>query len=216
MSLIAQQAICELFNDLNTSKIAYLLIRNIDNEISSNLNQGKDIDLLFKPSDKHLLKSFLASIGYKQIRHPHWNSEYLYGVDKFQFYKNKKNGILIDAQFQLSCRSLDAGQWIPLDQVIQQSAWDNSITVSTTNIEYNTLSPVDELVTLIARAIFDKKCFPQSYINRITTLLHDLQHSQITHKLSLIFFQYTNSLLQQLDKGDFDKIILNYYQFKDY
>lgn len=215
MSLIDNQAIADLFDQLNNSPLDYLVIRNIGNEIPNRLKLNKDIDLLFKPSDKFILKSYFASIGFQQVRHPHWNDEYLYGVDKFQFYKNK-HGILIDVHFQLSCRSLDAGQWIPLDQIIQQSAWQNYITVSTENVVYNKLSQIDELVTLIARAIFDKRCFPEEYINRILELSHNLQHPQVELKLSLIFFKYTTSLLEQVASGNFDDIILNYHQFKDY
>ena len=113
--------IIELFNKLNESKLDYILIRNIKNELPNNLIIGKDIDILVDHNQLDDLKSFLKENSFKEILHPHRSNVFLYGVKKFKFYRNPDH-ILFDLNFELVCRSLDAGQWIPLDQVVQK-AW---------------------------------------------------------------------------------------------
>ena len=120
MNFIQASELKKIFKLLNEAEVNYILMRNLGNEIPSNLIIGKDIDILINRSEKNKIIKFLNSNEYKIINHPLKNATFLYGVDKFEFLFNKNNKILFeDLNFQISVKSLDFGQIIPLDQSIQ-------------------------------------------------------------------------------------------------
>ncbi len=213
---IDKQEIINFFNLLNKSNIEYILLRNIGNELPSKLKVGKDIDLLVLKKDIKKINQFFEINGYEKINHPSESDIYLYGVDKFEFRYNKNNKILIDLNFQLSCRSLDEGQWVPFDEKHQKSAWVNKKFVNNSDLNYYTLSFEDEFIALVIRSIFDKKKFEQGYIKRITKLIKLIDKDNVLSKFELTFFKYSKKLLQQLENKEFDKIINSYLSFKEY
>ena len=125
MYLIRSKELINIFTLLNKEKIEYLLMRNINNELPNNLEIGKDIDILVYKKDEKQFVNFFKANNYETINHPFKYDIFLYGVDRFEFKYNNNNNILFDLNFQIAVRSLDAGQWIPLDQSIQESAWKN-------------------------------------------------------------------------------------------
>jgi hypothetical protein len=215
MSLVESKLIVEIFDKLNLSDINYILIRNIDNELPNNLKVDKDIDILVKNEDIDKIYSFFKKNKFNRMPHPHRGGVFLYGVKKFEFFKNNYN-ILFDLNYHLVCRSLDKGQWMPLDQIIQRSAWINKRLVKTKELSYWTLSYEDEFITLIVRSIFDKKEFQQGYIFRIESLYLLIDKKDVTQKMSYIFFNYTPTLLKQVEKKEYSDIINNYISFKGY
>jgi hypothetical protein len=125
--------------------------------------------------------------------------------------------MIIDLNFQLCVRSLDKGQWIPLDQEIQLSAFENKIFEETSlGLNYWTLGKEDRFITLITRSIFDKKKFLPAYIRGIEELKNNVDYEIIEQKFKLICFNYTHSLLQQIKEAGYSEIIANYYSFKNY
>ena len=60
------------------------------------------------------------------------------------------------------------GEWVPLDQDIQDSVWENRRRDEAKGCY--ALSPLDECVHLLARAYFDKGCMPSEYRDRIEQL----------------------------------------------
>lgn len=213
--MISGEKISKLFDKLNQCGVEYLLIRNINEELPHKLQQGKDIDVLVKYNKLNQLEKFFLKNKFQEKRHPHRENVFLYGVNKFKFYENS-DGILIDAHFQLVCRSLDEGQWIPLDQMIQKSAWLNRRYEERDGLAYWTLGYEDEFITLVARSIFDKKIFQDGYKKRIILLLELINEDEVRQKMNCIFFKYTNQLLQQIKNKDFDNIIANYLKYKEY
>ena len=214
MSFIENQEIINIFKLLNKNNIKYILMRNIDNELPTHLEIGKDIDLLVNNREK--IVDFFKNNNFKKINHPHQNNIFLYGVKKFEFYKNDKE-ILFDLNFQIAVRSLDAGQWIPLDETIQLSAWENRrFEQQSEDFGYWTLSYDDEFISLVARSIFDKKEFKDAYIKRIEELFVLINKEEVVKKLNMVFFNFTPYLLEMIEKQEFDNIITNYLQFKEY
>lgn len=214
--LIKKDTVLDFFNRLNESKISYILIRNINEELPKSLKKGKDIDLLFKYSDKNTIYIFLNKNGFKKIKHPHRNNIFLYGVQKFEFFINKE-GLILDLNFSLVCRSLDKGQWLPIDQVIQNSAWKNRVFYEhSSEFKYWALSKEDLFITLIVRSVFDKKEFQEGYINKIEELIGDVDLEDVIHKLKLIFFNYSGSLINQIKEKNYSTILENYYRFSKY
>jgi hypothetical protein len=207
--------IMEIFKKLNDSKLDYILIRNIKNELPNNLILGKDIDILVKHEQLGHLKSFLKDNSFKEIPHPHRHNIFLYGVKKFKFYRDP-DYILFDLNFDLVCRSFDAGQWIPLDQVVQKSAWKNKRFHTDGEFMYWTLSYEDEFISLIVRSIFDKREFQVGYIERILNLYPLVNMNDVKYKMNLIFFSYTDNLIEQIKVKSFSNIIKNYIGFEEY
>ena len=217
-NFIDSNEIINFFDELNKNSIEYLLIRNMNDELPYKLERKKDIDILLKKDSKNIA-NFLRVInnnGFKKKLHPNRNDIFLYSCDKFIFYYNNKNKIYIDIQYELLCRSLNKGEWLPLDKKIQESAWKNKKQISERKFTYWKLSDEDELVTLIARSVLDKKEFLKNYKKRIEELYTKTNIENIIPKLKLIFFKYTMSLIQQIEERNFDNIVDNYYKFKEY
>jgi len=217
MNFIDSLEVVRFFNELNSSGLSYVLLRNIDNELPSNLQIGKDIDLLVRKNENDGFSNFLHSLHYISVDHPLKNDLYLYGVDCFEFKRNVKNHILLDLHYQIAVRSLDAGQWIPLDQMIQDSAWNNRhFHKSSEKFSYWTLSYEDEFITLLARSIFDKKTFKIGYLNRLNNLHSLIDFDKAVKKLERIFFKYTPALVANIKNYKFENLIDDYLRFKEY
>ncbi len=216
-SYINSNEIIKIFKLLNNENIDYILLRNINNELPKNLKIGKDIDILVSYEKRNKIYSFFDKLNFNKVLHPHRNDIFLYGVKKFEFFKHSNNNIIFDLNFHLLVRSLDAGQWIPLDQIIQESAWKNRRFEKLNNeFGYWTLGFEDEFITLIARSIFDKKKFQIGYIQRVEELYPKINLDDVMEKMKLIFFKYTPLLLEQIEKREYENIIKNYIQFKEY
>ena len=216
MLIIEKDSIVSFFKKLNESLLKYVLIRNINDELPYSLTVGKDIDLLVNYSDRRQIYKFLKENGFKKIKHPHRNNVFLYGLHKFEFFKHK-NGLILDLNFRLVCRSLDKGQWLPLDQIIQDSAWDNRRKFNfSEELNYWSLSKEDEFITLVVRSIFDKRSFQKGYIIRIEELIEVIDKEEVIKKFKLVFFNYSIPLLEQLKKKSYNNIIENYFQFNKY
>ena len=214
MNFVESNELVKVFKLLNESESEYILMRNINNELPTSLEIGKDIDILVK--DRNKVVEVLKKNKFNKTNHPHQNNIFLYGVEKFEFYKNNED-VLFDLNFQIAVRSLDAGQWIPLDQVIQESAWQNKrFERAGGGLEYWTLSYEDEFVALIARSIFDKKEFQAGYAARLDELLPMVNKGDVLNKLKLIFFKYAPVLLCQIERQSYPDVVMNYLAFKEY
>lgn len=210
--------IINLFNELNRKQINYLLIRNINNELPYNLERKKDIDLLIQNNaeNKEKFYKILKKLGYKTILHPNRNDTFLYSTNKFIFKYNKKNDIYLDIQYDILCRSLNKGEWLPLDEKIQTSSWENRQKKEVGEFVFWSLSDEDELICLIARSILDKRKFLNNYKKRIVELYSQVNIEDLIPKLELIFFKYTPKLLGQIQKKEFDSVLDNYIKYKEY
>lgn len=208
-------AIQNLFTQLNEQEVEYILIRNINRELPSRLGYGKDIDILARHGQRAIVFSVLGKLGYRIAPHPHRRDTYLYNTNRFDFFRNKQ-GVIIDVHYHLMCRSLDAGQWIPLDAFIQSSAWANKRLVSASDLSHWSLGYEDELVALIVRSIFDKQVFQDGYIHQIENIIGFSNRDELYKRLKLVFFAYTDSLMAQIESHNYDSIRTNYLQFSNY
>ena len=215
MSYVNPNAIIEIFNKLNTSGFEYILIRNINNELPSSLRIGKDIDLLVHYNDRRKFINFLKTNGFKRIDHPHRHNKFLYGVKIFEFFVNKDN-VLLDLNYQLACRSLNAGEWIPLDNKIQDSAWKNKVTNKIDNFSFYSLGLEDEFVALVTRSLFDKKEFQDGYMERIEELMNQINVNEVIAKFQLVFFKFTPVLFSMLKERQYKVVLDRYLSFREY
>lgn len=216
--MVEAKYIISFFNQLNQSGLDYILIRNINEELPLSLERGKDIDLLVKKQNQKDFRKFFFANQYKEIEHPFSKDTYLYTADKpIKFLSSSNAGVWIDLNFQALVRSLDAGQWIPLDNNIQESLWENRKQVCNSNdFSYWALSEEDEFVLLVARAIFDKKCFTEGYLKRIKELWPLVNKPLIEEKFNQIFFKFSFCLMELIEKHSFQEIIEKYLTFVGY
>jgi hypothetical protein len=217
MTTISKEEICKVFNFLNKSGLDYILLRNINNELPDNLIKWKDVDFLARKNDKKRWVNILYKIGFqKKILHPLWNDIRLYGVDRFDMFSNKNNGISLDFHYQLVCRSTNNREWIPLDKDIQNSAWKNRQLIKQRKLQYYALSNEDYFLHLITRCIFDKGFFSEEYIKEIKKYEPILHLTLLTSKFNKVFFKFTNTLLHMINIGEFNKIREAYISFSEY
>lgn len=217
MKFIDSKELINIFRLLNQSNLNYILMRNINNELPVGLEIGKDIDILVNKKDEKEFINFFHKNNYMTIDHPFKYDTFLYGVDKFEFKYNNNNKILFDLNFQIAVRSLDKGQWIPLNQIIQESAWKHKRFEQLSNdFGYWTLSYEDEFICLVARSIFDKKEFQSGYINRIDEILKVIDKEDVLQKLNMVLFKFTPYLMKFIEEKDYDNIIKNHLEFKEY
>lgn len=207
--------ILSFFQRMENQQIKYAVLRDVEQCIPNKIDESKDIDLVIYPHHKAEFHKFMKAEGFKKERHP-WdfgnNFVFLYAMDKFEFYA--KEGMRIDVCYQLACRSTDHGEWVPIDQVIQKSAWENR--KRNERYSYYQLSSEDEFVHLITRCIFDKKVFKEEYRNRLHFLYQQIDKEDVRMKLSMVVFRYADSLLNQIENGEYDKICDNYLRFTEY
>jgi hypothetical protein len=215
MSYVNPKSIIDIFNNLNAAGLRYIVIRNINSELPGSLKFGKDIDLLVPYNERSKFINFLAEKGFKNIRHPLCNDIFLYGANKFDFFVNKDN-VLLDLNYQLTCRSLNAGEWTPLDHKIQDSSWENKKLNKSSQFTYYSLGMEDEFVALVTRSVFDKKEFQKGYINRIDELIVAIDVNDVIVKFQLIFFKFTSMLLSMLKKRQYEMILDRYISFSEY
>lgn len=214
--LIPERDIWSAFEILNENQIDYLLLRNLDNELPGSLMSNKDIDIWVNPECKQKMEQVLKKHGWSRQIHP-WdfgnNFIFLYSMDEFQMYR--KNNLHIDVCFQLCCRSLNAGEWFPLDEAIQMSVFRDRRRVNDKPWIYQ-LSYENELLHLITRSIFDKKKFTTIYIKRIKYLMEKVDLNEFKKKIQLVFFKFTDTLIDLIQNDSFGEIRITYISFKNY
>lgn len=213
--MIDRKEILNMFSMLNKNNISYVLLRNIDKELPDNLRENKDIDILVKREDKSKFQKVLYNNGYKKRIHP-WdfgnNFLFLYAMDKLEFYAKEK--VNLDICYQLCCRSINAKEWMPVDQLINNSVWENK----RYNKQYGwyELSYEDELIHLLTRCIFDKGEFSLGYRKRILELMEKVSMDDEYERLNVVFFKFSHKLIELIRKCEFDKIVDEYMTFTEY
>jgi hypothetical protein len=213
MKFFEEELLLNFFSIINVEDIVYVLLRNINNELPKKLSIKKDIDIIVKENNLDLFHKTLMNNDWNQIRHPYYRIPFLYGMTPFRFYN--KEGLHIDVCCQLSCRSLNNGEWFPLDMKIQSGLWGRIISTPEAPWKYR-LSYEDEVLHLMTRCIFDKKEFTEDYIKEIQYLYPKCEKKILFEKFSAVFFKFSYKLLELIKCKLFDKIIVSYLQFKDY
>ena len=208
------KSILNFFEILNNSDIKWILVRNSNNEIPLNHNKSKDIDLLIHEDCKIKIRELFLLNGIKKIIHPLNSATRIYCLEPFEMYITQDK-LLIDITYKLSVKSLDKGQWLPLDQKIQESAFDNSKIFEMMGVSIKILSVEDRVVEMITRAIFNKRIINLSELREVNQLIGECNLEALIERLKLVFFKFTDKLLVSISKEDIN-LIEAYLKFKDY
>lgn len=215
MKIHYQQKVENIFFVLNSSGIDWILLRNTNNELPDNLRYDKDVDILVRPEMRHKIHNHLLNNKFKCVKHPLRYDIRLYGVDEFKMYVSD-TGVKVDINFQVAVRSLDRGQWIPLDQDIQNSIWADKKKIMLGDVAVQMPSDEDLFVLTISRCVFDKKIFSTWHAKLLSAIILRCDINAIEKKLRLIFFSFTNRLLEIIRREQYESIIIEYLKFSEY
>jgi hypothetical protein len=217
---IDRRFILEFFDILNTSKIQYILIKNIGRELPDKLVSGKDIDIVVHINYRTIINNLLLKNNFHHTLPPFGENQgwkFAYQLPQYQFYKKiiyPDAELYIDINFKLCCKSLSAKIWIPLDDEINSSIWKNKVWDMENNWWY--MDEYNLIVYLVVRCIFDKKYFSKEYIYEIDSRRELLNNSCVISKLKKVFFLFTPTLLYLLYERKYDDIIQSYISFAEY
>lgn len=219
MTTIPAEVILDFFKKLSAADLRYVIIKNISDELPCYLKDGKDIDILVHESDIRQFEEFMQANNFDAHTPPlgrenGWN--FAYQLPEYQFWKYKEDRytFYIDASFKLSCKSLTPRTWIPLDRCINDDIWEKRVYDSLNH--WWIMDDETILIYLLVRSIFDKREFREGYMEGIEARKSLLNHADVRHKLSKIFFNYSDLLIEQIMSGNYSNVIRNYFTFTDY
>lgn len=151
---------------------------------------------------------------YKRWEHPYgdlFGYQFLYQVREFQLYE--KDGVYMELYFQLPCMSLMPKIWIPLDRMIQRLTWSERET------DPDGVDCLDKRCLFIYRlcwAVFKDQGF-SAYTRKILMENSPVLKDPVTIEcLKMVFFKFTDELVELLNNGDYDQVIPAYYSFDNY
>lgn len=213
-----KSVVINFFSELNSSKVSYILLKNIGNELPGRLKKGKDIDIVVDQRDKELFEKVMQRHFVKEL--PPYGIKngwaFLYGLEEYQFWKGKSScgDLYIDASFALACKGLMPNVWIPLDSKIQKRMWENRTWDKENN--YWITDRETRFVYCIVRSIFDKKEFEKKYIDEIEKEKEVIDWGVVREILPLVVFKYADKLEHMIMEGKYDSIISEYISFTEY
>ena len=201
-----------IFSALRSKDVPYMVLRGFS-DIPAKVNLDNDIDLLCMDSYKEPIIKIFKSFGFKYYSDSRITNQYLYQAQPHYHFKSKKADLHFDIVFNLAYKSPNQGEWVSVDQNLQDSIWNNMIKVDESWVFQP--SPDDFIIHVLCHCIFDKKNFHAKHVKSIE-MLGELNFSELAPKLELIFFKFTPYLIEHLKKGEYNRIIENYIAFSDY
>lgn len=196
----------KLINTLNNSNIDYVLL---ENKFAEKIN---NYDFLIKNDDyvKIFEECGLCKSNFKN------KESFWYGASKPRVWL-LSNGDKVSVYRQIVVRSLTAGIWIPIDKVIQKSAFDNKLKTDFANDVYAfELCDLDKMIYIISKAVFTTKVFSGNDISFISEKIKEVDIEQLVYRLDKVFFKFTEKLMGHIKNGSFNQILYDYLRFKEY
>lgn len=216
---IPPKMILDFFALLAKNKIDFRLIKNISGELPSSLKNGKDIDILVNPKQKQEFASVMSKNNFLLRTHPYGKENgwhFLYQVPPCQFWQlnTEKITFYIDVSFMMMCKSLAPKSWVPLNKPFQDAAFENS--KWNENLGCFQIEEKTAFAYKIVRCVFDKRGFPNAYINEIKSQKKFLQDEKVRSLLEAEFFKFTPRLISLLQNDEYESICKAYISFSDY
>ena len=190
-------------SSLSSSKIEYRVLDVQDKLLTIVVSEEniESFDLLMK------------EINAKELSHPFGvDSGYIFLYQMKAFRLFQVEGYYIEVYSQLPCASITPNSWIPVDKIIQKRVWYKFE-------EKNGLKWCDGVCCYIYHlcwAIFHNKGFSSYEKTVLQSNISLLDDKETIDCFKVIFFNFTEELVQLLKKGDFGSIIPRYFSFIDY
>ncbi len=168
--------------------------------------------LLIHPECRDAFVLFAKKARWKRLPHPEQNARFLYALKHFEGYKVGMD--TVEICYQLYCRSIHAGEWMPVDQKVQQLAWNNKVLSDSGT--YYVLSDVDLCADLIIKCLFDHRAFAHPYTEKITALLGRVSAEALRERLEPVCFRFTPVLVEMLFGSKIEQVVRAYNTFIAY
>lgn len=207
----------QIFSDFLSHEVDYVMLRGSADLLPDGLDSKKDIDILVSPKDQHKVHKILKKkFFFVDIRLSEFS--YLYGVDRFRYYRNIFYRINIDICYQLTCQSLNSSkEVVPLDKSIQGDIFLN-IDVDKKFQWKRQLSLDNQVIYELPYSLFNKYGDVgrlKSVCKKFLTLDSD-QRSRVEVKLGKIFFGFTPTLIRKLSDEKFESLYKDYKEYQEY
>jgi len=155
----------------------------------------------------------VADSSIKKCIHPYSEQLgyiYLYQMRAFELYLVQDT--YVEIYFQLPCMSLTPQNWIPLDQAIQSRVWERQ--ESADGIRH--MDALSYCIYRICWSVFKKEAFSKYDIELLSRNIELLQADESRKLLEKVFFNYTENMLELMEKNAYTEIIPAYYAFNNY
>lgn len=212
--MVEAKLIRDFFELLNNKGVRYVLIKNDRNLIPEFVKDGDDIDILIHPQNYDYFIKLMFENNY--IRLPGESHKYFFVYKLKPDIYLEKDGAFFHAYDKLSCVSFTnmGKSKIPLDNFIQDYIWKTCIWDK--EKKWWIMEDRVILLYLIIRSVLDKKEFRKKYIEEIKLRSNFLDDIKFKEMCNLVFFKFTDNLIELLKIEKYDEIILKYQHFCDY
>ena len=175
--------------------------------------RGTVIMLLVKENAKDELVHIFKSGGAKKIIHPyssHHGYKYVFRMPPFLMYEHNKR--YYEIVLKLPIMAYEGKTWMPYPQNVQEAIWKDGI------FKDNAIF-IDKESAYIYRlgyCIFYSKLIAARDIQYLEDNCEALNNESFRDKLSGVYYEFTDILIDLLYKKDYNTIIKKYYQFDNY
>lgn len=212
--MVDSKTILDFFRLINSHNISYVLIKNDENMLPYNLENGKDVDFLIHPSEYNKLINLATENGYEKRTGESCKRYFLYQLREDIFLK--KDDCYFHFYESLSCNPLtNMGKCkIPLDSKIQTYIWNNKIWDK--EKKWWIMDDVAILLYLIIRSVFDKMDFRDVYIKEIEKRIRYVDSYAFCQLANTVFFGFTNRMIEMIKDRQYHNILHAYLSYRDY
>lgn len=192
-----------LIKDIAKHKVEYRIL-----EVRNKL-----VTLLIQPADYKKFCKCAKDCQAKRLEHPFGKRhgyKFLYQMKEFAIYE--KDGYYYEIMCQLPCKSMTPKMWMPLDKCVQKSLWENKRVID----GYDYVSQEELWIYRMTKCIFMKIKFEKDDISFFGQNMDIVKQETLLHKMEMIVFGYAGRLLKNVEEGQFDRIITEYFSYTDY
>lgn len=150
----------------------------------------------------------------KKYAHPYGETfgyTFLYQMKEFELYRIDE--VYMEVYFQLPCMSLTPSTWIPLDRRIQALSWKESVD---NEVSKRVLDRRCYYIYRLCWAVFKDRGFSNFTIAVLSENKMILNDREFVECLRLVFFNFTEELIELLRNDKYSMIIPAYFAFQKY
>lgn len=171
------------------------------------------ITVVVHPDYAAAAEKALKSSEWQQSVHPHGTEAgylFLYQMRPFRLFR--KGSCHLELFVQLPCASLTKKKWIPLDRSIQQFLWADEDAIPE---EHWANLPCRFLYHLCWAVYFNRgfSSFERQFVTRNGDCV---SRPEVQALLKTVFFGFTEDLIELIAEGKIDRIIPEYFSFREY
>lgn len=208
-----QKKISEIFQFLNKQNIDFIILRKQEKLFDAEEN---DIDILTKYNHLDHLKKIFKKFNFLTYTDSKYTNNYLYKSIPHTHFYNKDKDLNFDICFDISYRSINNYEFIPINDEQLEFIWSNKIKIDREDFYHFQMDDYSQIIHLICHCVFDKNKFSDYYQNKISEIFNKIDRNVFLKMVDPIFYRFRNNLYELIQKKNFNHIFNEYLSFKDY